>query len=214
MAVVLTVDQQHSRTGPDGVPALLTLLHATPSERPLRPFQRTVGDEVQAVLDRADTTVELLAAILRTEGWSVGVGVGATELPLPVDARAGRGPAYLCAREAVTRAKSLPHRIGVVGADRYRAEHVETALWLWAGILERRTERGWQVHDALAEGLSHEEAARRLGVTPSAVSQRARAAGLTDERRARKLVRDLLDEMIVEGDRCPSSATTTSKESR
>ena len=53
--------------------------------------------------------------------------------------------AYLAAREAVTRAKSTSHRVRVVGRDAHRAEHLETVVWLWAGILERRTERGWQV---------------------------------------------------------------------
>jgi Sigma-70, region 4 len=196
MVVVLTVDQQHSTGRRDEVPALLALLDDAVAVAPLRSFQRTAGDEVQAVVDRPDTTVELVGAILRAGGWSVGVGIGATEEPLPEEARAGRGAAYLHARDAVARAKSTPHRIGVVGADRYRAEHLETALWLWAGILERRTERGWEVYDALAEGLTYDETGRRLGISQSAVSQRAQAAGLVDERRARALAHDLLAEQL------------------
>ncbi len=85
----------------------------------------------------------------------------------------------------------MPHRIAVGGED-YRAEQLETVLWLWAGLLERRTDRGWEVVDALDEGLSHVEAGRRLGISQSAVSQRAQAAGLVDERRARRLAGDLL----------------------
>jgi hypothetical protein len=197
---VLTVDQQGSRTRGDGVPALLSLLEDTVTRRslapPLRAFQRTVGDEVQAVVDDPATTVELVGALLRAEGWWVGLGVGEAEQPLPEETRAGRGPAYVLAREAVTRAKTSPHRIAVVGADRYRAKHLETVLGLWAGLLERRTERGWQVHDLVREGLSYDEAGRRLGISQSAVSQRAAAAGLVDERRARSLAQDLLAEML------------------
>jgi hypothetical protein len=195
---VLTVDQRDSRRSPDEVPALLDRLagHDRPAP-PLRPFQRTAGDEVQAVLDDADAVVATLAVILRTGGWSIGLGVGTVDEPLPGDARAGRGAAFVHAREAVTRAKSAPHRIGVVGADDYRAEHLETVLWLWAGILERRTERGWEVHDALAEGLSYADVGRRLGITQSAVTQRAQAAGLVDERRTRRLARDLLAEQLT-----------------
>jgi len=133
---------------------------------------------------------------LRDGGWSVGLGIGTVDQPLPDDARAGNGPAYVHAREAVTRAKSVPHRLGVVGADDYRAEQLETVLWLWAGILERRTPRGWEVHDALAAGLSFAEAGRRLGISQSAVSQRAQAAGLVDERRARRLAADLLADLL------------------
>ena len=196
MPAVLTVDQQDSRTNLDAVPALLDLLADEPILRMLRPFQRTVGDEVQAVLDDADDVVATIARILRTGGWSVGLGLGAVDEPLPPDSRAGRGEAYLLARDAVTRAKTAPHRICVVGADRYRAEQLETVLWLWAGLLERRTDRGWEVHDALEEGLSHAEAGRRLGITQSAVTQRTQSAGLVDERRARRLAGQLLSEML------------------
>ncbi|NUR08852.1 MAG: LysR family transcriptional regulator [Nocardioidaceae bacterium] len=203
MLTVLTVDQQGSRTRADEVPALLDRLDETVRRLrlapPARDPQRTVGDEVQAVVDDPDTTVALVGTLLRDGGWWVGLGVGEVEEPLPDETRAGRGPAYVQAREAVTRAKSAPHRIAVVGADRYRAEHLETVLGLWAGILERRTARGWEVFDAVADGLSYDEAARRLGISQSAVSQRAQAAGLVDERRARRLARDLLAEMTSEG---------------
>src|SRR3954453_20994674 len=198
MLAVLTVDQRDSRRGPDEVPALLDRLAGPtpPPPPPLRAFQRTAGDEVQAVLDDPGVTVDTLAVILRTGGWSVGLGIGTVDEPLPEDARAGNGPAYVHAREAVTRAKSTPHRLGVVGADGYGAERLETVLWLWAGILERRTPRGWEVHDALTAGLSFAEAGRRLGISQSAVSQRAQAAGLVDERRARRLAADLLTDLL------------------
>ena len=200
MLAVLTVDQQDSRSRGDGVPALLSLLEDAVEARslpaPLRAFERTVGDEVQAVVDDPATTVELVGTLLRAQGWWIGLGVGEAEHPLPADTRAGRGPAYVLAREAVTRAKTSPHRIAVVGADRYRAKHLETVLGLWAGLLERRTERGWQVHDLVREGLSYDEAGRRLGISQSAVSQRAAAASLVDERRARSLAQDLLGEML------------------
>lgn len=198
MPVVLTVDQRASRSGADAVPELLALLARTPglSEGILRPFQRTVGDEVQAVLDEPGAVVAVIGVVLRTGAWSVGVGVGAVDEPLPADTRAGRGEAYLYARDAVTRAKTTPHRILVVGADDYRATQLETVLWLWAGLLERRTPGGWEVHDALGAGLSHAEAGRRLGISQSAVTQRAQTAALVDEARARRLATELLSTML------------------
>lgn len=200
MLVVLTVDQRASRSNDDEVPDLLALLGPTPAASGmLRPFQRTAGDEVQAVLEDADAVVATIATIQRAGGWSIGVGIGPVAEPLPADARAGRGAAFLLAREAVTRAKSSPHRIGVVGADDYRAGQLETVLWLWAGILERRTDRGWEVLDALEDGLSHAEAGKRLGISQSAVTQRAQSAGLVDERRARRLATELLSAMLSGG---------------
>jgi hypothetical protein len=196
MPVVLTVDQRDSRVRPDAVPGLLAQFAGPTAPVLFRGFQRTAGDEVQAVADDPDAVVATLATILRERGWSIGLGIGPVDEPLPADTRAGHGPAFVLAREAVTRAKTVPHHLGVVGADHYRAEQLETVLWLWAGILERRTPRGWEVHDVLVDGSSHAEAGRRLGISQSAVSQRAAAAGLVDERRARRLATDLLSNLL------------------
>jgi DNA-binding NarL/FixJ family response regulator len=100
------------------------------------------------------------------------------------------------ARQAVTRAKQAPARVSVVGADPYRADQLETVLWLWAGVLSRRSTRGWEVVDLLDQGLSHAEAGRRLGITQSAVTQRAQAAGVVEGRRAARLATELLTEML------------------
>ena len=78
-----------------------------------------------------------------------------------------------------------------VAADGSRTERVralESAVWLWAALLGRRTPRGWEVADLVDQGLSYDETATRLGITPSAVSQRAAAAGIAEGRRARELV--------------------------
>ena len=58
-------------------------------------------------------------------------------------------------------------------------------------MLARRTARGWEVADLVDEGLSYDEAGRRLGISQSAVSQRAQAAGIVEGRRARELVTHL-----------------------
>ena len=47
------------------------------------------------------------------------------------------------------------------------------------------------------EGLSHVEAGRRLGISQSAVSQRAQTAGLVDGRRARGLAGHLLAALLA-----------------
>ena len=198
---VLTLDQQRSSTNEDAVPALLDALDAAALPAPpLRPFQRTAGDEVQGVLDDPDVCVEVVARVLRADGWYIGIGIGDVDAPLPAETRAGRGQAFVRARTAVTRAKHDVHHLAVVAGDRTGdpvAEHLETVLGLWAGILERRTDGGWAVHDLLATGLSYAEAGERLGITQSAVSQRARTAGIVDERRARALVSDLWGRLLA-----------------
>ncbi|WP_427896553.1 transposase [Kribbella sp. GL6] len=193
MVFVLTVDQRGSRSTSDLVPELLTALNHRPRRTGLlRKFERTAGDEVQGVLDEARATVDVIVELLRSDSWYVGLGVGEVSEPLPRSTRAGSGDAFVFAREAVTRAKSSPHHVNVVGADPHSAEQVETVLWLMASVLRRRSERGWAVADLLAEGLTRREIGVKLGISQSAVTQRAQAAGYAEEQRGRVLAADLL----------------------
>lgn len=196
---VLTVDQRSSRTQPDLVPDLVASLNSrSHADGLLRKFERTAGDEAQGVFSSAEAAVDSISNLLRNQGWNLGLGIGEASGPLPRSTRAGRGKAFIHAREAVNRAKSGPHHVNVVGADSYRAEQLETVLWLWSAILARRTDRGWEVADLLALGLSHREAGDELGISQSAVTQRAQAAGFTEERRARRLATQLLAEALGE----------------
>ncbi len=194
-AVVLTVDQRASRTGPDLVPETVATLANLAT---LRSFERTAGDEIQGVLDRADSAVACLRVLMRSGDWNIGIGIGEVETPLPEHARAGRGEAYLHARAAVTRAKQVHTHLSVVGADDYRADQLETVLWLWAEVLRHRSDRGWAVADLIEAGLSHADTGRKLGITQSAVSQRARAAGVVEATRAARLTTQLLDTTLQE----------------
>jgi len=192
---VLTIDQRASSTTEDLVPDLLGSLNRRRApDGLLRRFERTAGDEVQGILSTASAVVDVVADLLRADAWSVGLGVGEVDEPLPRSTRAARGTAFLHAREAVTRAKSDPHQISVVGDDAYRAEQAETVLWLIELLLRRRTAAGWEVADLLADGMTRGEIAKRLGISPSAVSQRAQVAALVEEQRARVLATALLDE--------------------
>lgn len=189
---VLTVDQRGSRSSHDRVPAALEALAGVPL---LRPFERTAGDEFQGVLDDPAGVSPVLEALIREDAWNIGLGIGEVEEPLPAHARAGRGAAYLHAREAVTTAKNSPWHLRVVG-DAPPARALESALWLWAAVLARRTARGWEVADLVDSGLSYEETGQRLGISQSAVSQRAQAAGIVEGRRARELVTHLAAELL------------------
>ena len=194
--IVVTVDQRASRTAADRVPEAIGSLADVPM---LRPFERTAGDEFQGVLDDPAALPRIVETLLRDGTWYVGLGVGPVDLPLPDHARAGRGPAYLHARTAVTDAKSGPWHLRVVG-DPAGARDLESALWLWAALLDRRTDKGWEVVDLVDTGLSYDEAGRRLGISQSAVSQRAQAAGLAEGRRARELATRLTQRLLGEDD--------------
>lgn len=194
---ILTVDQRGSQTGPDLVPGALALLNDASLPPATLGFERTAGDEIQGVLASGAAVVARLALLLRSGAWNIGLGLGDVELPLPSSTRAGRGEAFVLARQAVNRAKQQPSRLSVVGAEQYGAEQIETVAWLWAGVLTRRSNRGWEVADLFAEGLTHADAAARLGISQSAVSQRAQAAGLIEGDRAAALLRSLLDAALT-----------------
>lgn len=183
VALVLTVDQRDSRHSEDRIPETLERLAPVPT---LLPFERTAGDELQGVLDDPDAAMAAVGELLRADKWYVGIGVGRVEEPLPEHSRAGRGPAFLQARSAVTGAKTSPWHVRVA-ADHWAGRALESTLWLWAAVLARRTARGWEVADLVAEGLSYAEAGKRLGISQSAVSQRAQAAGIVEARRAEEL---------------------------
>ena len=194
--LVLTVDQRTSRTTPDLVSDAVAGL----ADLPLRlPFERTTGDEMQAVLDDPTALPPAVERLLRDGTWHIGIGVGTVDEPLPDNARAGRGPAYLHARSAVTTAKNSPWHLRVVGDDG-AARDLESVLWLWAAALGRRSEKGWEVADLVDQGLSYDEAAVRLGISQSAVSQRAQAAGLVEGRRAREVVEHLAARLLGKDD--------------
>jgi hypothetical protein len=190
--VVLTVDQRGSTdlAARDRVPDALTGLSDLDGVALLRPFERTAGDEFQGVLDHPGSLAPIAERLLREDAWNVGIGIGVVDEPLPESTRAGRGAAYVHARDAVTTAKSSPWHIRVEG-DRPEVRGLETALWLWAALLARRTRRGWEVADLVDTGLRYDEVAARLDISQSAVSQRAQAAGIVEGRRARELVTEL-----------------------
>lgn len=193
MVFVLTVDQRGSRSSTDVVPELLNTLNRRPRRTSLlRKFERTAGDEVQGVLSEARATIDVIVQLLRADRWYIGLGVGAVDEPLPRSTRAGSGPAFVNAREAVNRAKSSPHPVNVIGTDAHAAEQVESVLWLMSSVLRRRSERGWAVADLLAEGLTRREIGVKLGISQSAVTQRAQAAGFIEEQRGRVLAAELL----------------------
>ena len=191
---VLTVDQRNSRRTADRVGELLRdLADAAPDL--VRPFERTAGDEVQAVVARPEVVVDLVLTLVRERTWSVGVGVGPVVRPLPSSTRAGSGPAFTHARAAVTAAKRRSTGLAVVADDPAGARRAQTALDLVASLLQRRTDRGVEATALAREGLNQLEVARRLGVSKQAVSQRLQAADWHLEAPGRDLAVHLLSQV-------------------
>jgi hypothetical protein len=200
-------DQMASRDGADLVPAALAELADIST---VLPFERTAGDEIQGLFDDSSQLVSALSRLTRLSGWRIGIGVGPVELPLPSSTRAARGPAYLAAREAIGAARRQPTscalRLGSpVTPSRYGEQEgamadAETAVWLWRGLLTRRSQEGWELMDLLDAGLTNTDAAKALGVSASAVSQRLAAAAREEGRRGAALCSHLLARVQLLGE--------------
>lgn len=175
---VITADQHDSRTSKDLVPDALEEIARLAGSALLLPAERTAGDEVQALIRDADASLTVALALTRTEKWSVGIGIGRVEDPLPENVRAARGSAFLAARDAVDAAKKAPTRIAVSDPD------AEALVRLLIELRDRRTDEGWEAYDLLAQGKTQREAASELGITEGAVSRRVSAAGIRAEEAA------------------------------
>lgn len=188
---VLTVDQRGSRRDIDRVDAILTALATVQT---VRAFERTAGDEIQGVL--ADpVTAARLAVELTAEGhWSVGIGAGPVDEPLPPSTRAGRGPAFVHARDAVEAAKRQRVPLCVRGPETRWSRHAQTAGRLIADVITARSAAGREAVELMRRGLTQVEAAAALEITPQAMSQRLRTAAWDLESDSLGLVADALAE--------------------
>lgn len=190
MPYVLTVDQRGSRRAPDRVAATLDRL--ADAVATVLPFERTAGDEFQGVLAEPDVVVEVVLQLVREGGWSVGVGAGPVQTPLPSNTRAATGPAFFCARQAVEAAKQRPARLAVRGWVPTEAADAQAVLSALAVLVTRRTPQAWEAIDLVSAGATQAQAADRLGISRQAVGQRL-AAGLWElERELRPTAARLL----------------------
>ena len=187
---MLTVDQRASRRSPDRVPEVLRLLNSTVST--LLGFERTAGDEFQGVLADPDDVVDVVHTLVRAGDWSIGIGAGPVQTPLPPSTRAGAGPAFLSARRAVDAAKQRPSRLAVRGAVPTDAGDAQAVLTALAVIVERRSDQAWEAIALVSAGRTQADAAATLGISRQAVGQRL-AAGLWElERELRPTAARLL----------------------
>ena len=196
---VMVADQVGSRSGSDRVPAALEALSDLNA---VLGFERTAGDEIQGLLDKPVAVVAVVDRLTRLGDWRIGIGAGAVDSPIPDSTRAARGTAYLAARAAITAARTSPTDLALALSPGVRGEayrevvdagtDAETALWLLRSVLGRRSQEGWELMDLLDEGLTNARAAKRLGISPSAVSQRLSRAARPEAVRGAHLATRLL----------------------
>ncbi|GAB4097905.1 hypothetical protein [Sinomonas halotolerans] len=186
----VTINQRDRQAG-DRVPALLKALARL---HPEVPFDRTVGDEAQAVFTQPGPAVEAALAALRPDAcgnvrWNVGIGVGPLEEPLPLGVSEARGAALVYSRRAVERAQLSGEApaIAVDGAEPSLAHDAEGVLRLIGLAVTKRTVAEWRVLDLLTPGVRGQQkaVAEALGITAQAVSKAIARAHWNEEWAAR-----------------------------
>lgn len=201
---VLTVDQRGSRTSPDMVPQTLDTLAEilTKDMTPLAGFDRTAGDEIQGVLESPEAVYAVVRLLLRDAAWYVGIGHGPVDQPLPGRAAEGSGPAYWAAREAVNMAKTKRANSPVAFVSHHpsdKATDLNGMLQLLGFVFVGRSPAAWQAIDLVTtswgtdNGCTQKQAAQVLGISPAAVSDRLRNAGLNQELEVQPVVLRMLN---------------------
>jgi DNA-binding transcriptional LysR family regulator len=159
--------------------------------QPTTPLRITVGDEYQGTFATVGAALQsalrLRLALLPDHDVRQGLGWGPVRVLEP-EPRVEDGPGWWAARDALSRVEVAERRPG--SRDRRTAFAVaddvegrdpaatEALLTLLDSALARLSPRSLSVLRGLMSGTSQREIASRLGVSPSAVSQRVRSDGL------------------------------------
>ncbi len=191
---VITADQVDSRSTRDLVGEVVADLNKRLKKRLTLAADRTAGDELQLLVDSAETALDVVLQLTRSGRWSVGCGVGAVAEPLPRNIREATGEAFVTARAAVDRAKRRQTRFALEGTHD-SAPDAEALIDLLLVLRSRRSDEGWEIVDLVASGMTQAAAAKRLGITPQAASKRALAAELRAEQAAIPALTRMLDNL-------------------
>lgn len=196
MPAVILLDQHRSRRASDLVESWRKQLVGDTALRFRLPFERTAGDEMEALVDDPRTLAEVALRAIRSSSWWLGIGVGSVDEPLPHSVRAAHGQAFVLARRAIeeTKARSTV-RVRVLAHPRNPGAF-ESALFLMAVLYSSRPNDERNIVQLREQGLNTVQIARTLGITKQAVSKHLLAAHWTEEQAGRELVRHLAEELL------------------
>jgi hypothetical protein len=209
---VLTIDQRGSTADIDRVPELIAALKGLTHGR----FERSVGDELQGVVEQPEEVVDIALHALRDGHWYVGIGIGVVQLAPGASPREGSGSAFVAARKAVELAKGAAGQVplsvvaGTMGGGRkvppqdkegaMAGSNAQAVLRLIGRLVQQRTQAQWRVVDTLralqsADGKhgSQKQVARELGITEQSVSRAVLRSGWPEEWAARPAAAMLLE---------------------
>jgi hypothetical protein len=186
----ILLDQKRSRRSPDLVHPWLE--ETSGSLDLLRPFERTAGDEMQALIDDPEALADVLIRALQSSQWWIGVGVGTVVEPLPASVRESQGEAFFLARTAIDVAKR--RRVISATVMSYEADTapLEACLWLMEALYAQQT----PASRLRRVGIAPTQIESELGITHQAVSKQLKNSFWVAEEPARRLLIKLAGELL------------------
>lgn len=162
-------------------------------------FQFTLGDEFQGVLSdasKAPHVVSQLREEIAPVRLRIGMAIGDIATDLSSDIRQVDGPAFHIARDVIEGLKRKQRLTGFASQSGYD-DIVNTVYMLYDVIIDRRTERQWQVARAYSLTGSGDAAAKVLGTTPQNISKHIRAAHLSETKQAERFLEHYLSDRFA-----------------
>lgn len=144
------------------------------------PFEILSVEDIRADVDSPEHAMNLVMALLSDANWAIGLGI----------ATHGRG--VFAATDA---AGTRPAQVKVAVDTRNpgtAAEDIAAAFALLGHVLHKRTPEGREATTLVRRGMNQNEAARELGISKQAMSQRLQAAGWQAEQAGWKLALNLI----------------------
>ncbi|AKV58362.1 DNA-binding protein [Corynebacterium riegelii] len=143
-------------------------------------FEVVGVEDIRADVDTPEHALNLVMALLSDGDWAIGLGITSH----------GRG--VHAASEAVG---TRPAQVKV-GVDTRNpgtnAEDIAAAFALVGHVLQKRTIEGREATALVRRGMNQNEAARELGISKQAMSQRLQAAGWQAEQAGWRLALNLI----------------------
>jgi hypothetical protein len=201
MMAVITIDQRRSRGAAESrIDEWAADLNADFGRELIRPFDTTVGDEIQGVTKTPRTILEILLGGVQERAWWLGVGFGKVEALQKTAARS-RGQAFYNARDAVEAAKKSRHGFTVIAENERLSKDIQAVLELLAFLIRKRGHDPvrWRAVELAQEGLSTVEIGKSLDISQQAASKRLVNSGFYEEAQGRALAERLFREAMGYG---------------
>ncbi len=149
------------------------------------PFEVLGVEDIRTVVDTPEHALNLVMALISDGNWAIGLGITGNGKEVDASSKA------VGTRPAQVRVEVDP------GSRATAAEDIGAVFALLAQVLHKRTLEGREATALVRRGMNQNEAARQLGISKQALSQRLQAAGWQAEQAGWQLALNLMTQADV-----------------